>query len=341
MTRLTESVYSYPINNSIGKRWHSCTGKLPVPLTNDFLFRALLQSDNTTLVHLVAALLGRKLTEVHSATITNPIFLGDSIDDKYFVMDVRVQLNNDANLNLEMQVCNEHNWTDRSLGYLCRLYDNLNRGDAYESTKAAIQFSFLDFTLFEEHPEFFASYKLLNTRSLYPYTDKFELYVIDLTKISLATEIDKKYKIDQWARMFKAKTWEDLKMIAKRNQEIDTAISGIYQMTEDEIIREQCRQRDEFLLRQEMERRRLERTNEKLKTAEMALENINTELKNKDARLKDMDVQLKDKDAELKDKDAELKDKDDQLKSAQGELSAKEKTIQELEQKLRELGALS
>ena len=327
MTKLTESVYSYPINNAIGKRWHSCTGKLPVPMTNDFLFRALLQSDNTTLVHLVAALLGRKLTDVHSATVINPIFLGDSIDDKYFVMDVRVQLNDDVNLNLEMQVCNEHNWTDRSLGYLCRLYDNLNRGDAYESTKAAIQFSFLDFTLFEEHPEFFAGYKLLNTNSLYPYTDKFELYVIDLTNISLATEIDKKYKIDQWARMFKAKTWEDLKMIAKRNEEIDTAISGIYQMTEDEIIREQCRQRDEFLLRQEMERRRLERTSEKLKYAEMALENTNAELKNMNAKLKD--------------KDAELKDKDDQLKSVQGELSEKEKTIQELERKLRELGALS
>lgn len=47
------------------------------------------------------------------------------------------------------------------------------------------------------------------------YSNKLILRVIDLTHIDLATEEDLAYGIDHWARLFKASTWEELKMIAK------------------------------------------------------------------------------------------------------------------------------
>ncbi len=40
-------------------------------------------------------------------------------------------LNNHSINNLELQVINEHNWTERSLLYLCRAFDNLVRGRDY------------------------------------------------------------------------------------------------------------------------------------------------------------------------------------------------------------------
>ena len=39
--------------------------------------------------------------------------------------------------------------------------------------------------------------------------------MVDLTQTELATEEDKANRIDYWARLFKAKTWEDLKMLAQ------------------------------------------------------------------------------------------------------------------------------
>ena len=48
----------------------------------------------------------------------------------------------------------------------------------------------------------------MNNNQHYIYNDNFTLNVLDLNQIELATEEDKAYKIDYWAKLFKAKTWE-------------------------------------------------------------------------------------------------------------------------------------
>ena len=44
--------------------------------------------------------------------------------------------------------------------------------------------------------------------------------MVDSSKTDLATEEDKAWEIDHRARLFKAKTWEELKMIADKDAEI-------------------------------------------------------------------------------------------------------------------------
>ncbi|MBO6208233.1 MAG: PD-(D/E)XK nuclease family transposase [Lachnospiraceae bacterium] len=83
----------------------------------------------------------------------------------------------------------------------------------------------------------------------YPYTDKLQIGVVDLTRIDLATPEDQEYNIDKWAKLFKAKTW-DIKMVAAKNRMIDAAATTIYQLTEDERIRQQCEAREDYLRRQ-------------------------------------------------------------------------------------------
>lgn len=64
-------------------------------------------------------------------------------------------------------------------------------------------------------PEFNALYQLLNVKTKTLYSEKFSIHVIDLSRIDLATEEDLHYGIDRWAKLFKTKTWEDLRMITK------------------------------------------------------------------------------------------------------------------------------
>ncbi|MBO6112541.1 MAG: PD-(D/E)XK nuclease family transposase, partial [Lachnospiraceae bacterium] len=106
-------VYVYPLTRNDG--WKKLTGELPVKMTNDYLFRALLQSDNDTLKALLASLLHMDVKMIRSAKVTNPILLGEAITDKTFIMDIQVELNNDSLINLEMQVIREEGWTNRSL----------------------------------------------------------------------------------------------------------------------------------------------------------------------------------------------------------------------------------
>jgi hypothetical protein len=56
-------------------------------------------------------------------------------------------------------------WPERSLSYLCRSFDQLRTGEKYANAGPAIHIGFLDFTPFPEHPEFYASYKLLNVKT--------------------------------------------------------------------------------------------------------------------------------------------------------------------------------
>jgi len=50
---------------------------------------------------------------------------------------------------------------------------------------------FLTILFFEEQPEFYASYKLINVKSYQKYNDSLTLHVVDLSHIELATEEDK------------------------------------------------------------------------------------------------------------------------------------------------------
>ena len=75
------------------------------------------------------------------------------------------------------------------------------------------------------------------------YSSKFSIHVLDLTRIDLATAEDQNYEIDRWAKLFKAKTWEELRMIAKNNPDLLQASNDLYTVNADEIIRQQARAR--------------------------------------------------------------------------------------------------
>lgn len=222
------------------------SGALAIPMTNDYLFRALLQRNNEVLKGLICALLHLTPEEVYSVEITNPIELGTSVTDKTFILDIKVILNNLTILNLELQVINQHNWTERSLSYLCRDFDTLKSGENYRNVRPVIQVGLLNFTLFPECPEFYATYQLLNVKNYSLYSDKIRLSVLDLTHIDLATEEDKSYQLNYWASLFKATTWEELNMLAQNNKYIEEASATVYQLSQEERIRLECEAREDY-----------------------------------------------------------------------------------------------
>ena len=78
------------------------------------------------------------------------------------------------------------------------------------------------------------------------YSDNFDLRVVDLTQIHLATKEDKQYQIDYWASLFKSRTWEEIKMIAEKNEYMEEASKTIFQLSADDQIRKRCRDREEY-----------------------------------------------------------------------------------------------
>ena len=226
--------------------FHSASGPVRFNMTNNYMFRAVLQTNTKVLRGLICSLLHLSEEEVLSIKIMNPIILGDSIDNKEFYLDIHVCLNNRILINLEMQIINQLNWQNRSVLYLCRAFDQLEHGQEYLEAKPAIHIGFLDYTLFDEFPEFYATYKLINVKKHYIYSDNFILSVVNLSQIDLATEEDKKYHIDYWVNLFRATTWEEIHMHAVKNDYIKEAAETIFQLSADEQIRERCLARKEY-----------------------------------------------------------------------------------------------
>ena len=224
------------------------TGKLPYTLINDYMFKALLQKNQKVLKHLICSLLHLQQEDIRSVKVTNPILLGavqtEDFDGKTFVLDINVLLNDQTLINLEMQVADYRNWPERSMVYLCRNFDRLQSGQDYMEIKPTIHIGFLDFTLFPEHPEFYATYMMMNVKNHHIFTDRITLSVVNLKHMELATQEDREWKIDYWASLFKATTWEELKMLAEQNPVMGDAAETIYELTADEAIREQCKARE-------------------------------------------------------------------------------------------------
>ena len=217
---------------------------LPFTLKNDYLFRVIMQKCEDIRLEFLSTFLDIPITDIKSAEITNPIKLGDSIDDKTYILDVNVTLNNESSIVTELQIVNEHNWPERSLGYLCREFDNLNRGDDYINLKPAILISILDFTLFIDNPKFHSIYCLSDTENHYIYTSKFSIHVLDLTQINQASEGQEKLVF--WAKMFNATTQEEFDMLATENQLASTMSDAMKKFYEQKNIADQCRAREDY-----------------------------------------------------------------------------------------------
>lgn len=297
------------------------SGKLPIPMTNDYLFRALLQRNNKVLTGLISSLLHLSPKDIQSVGITNPIELGKSFNDKTFILDIKIILNDHTLLHLEMQVINQHNWPERSLSYLCREFDQLSSGEDYTQTKPIIQIGLLNFTLFPNAPEFYATYQLLNVKTFALYSDKLRLSVLDLTQIELATDEDKQYQIDYWASLFKAKTWEELNMLAKNNEYIEEAVKTVHTLSEEEMIKEQCRAREEYY----------QTINWYNKSLASQREEIDSQRKEIDSQRSELTLMH----SELSAKEKQITSRNAELKTLRSELSAKDKLIADLQAQLK------
>lgn len=265
--------------------YKNAVGEVRFNMKNNYMFRYILQKNPKVLKGLICALLHLEPEEVVSVEVKNPIDLSGDVSGKEFILDIKIMLNNEKLINLEMQVLNEHNWPERSLSYLCRSYDQLYRGQKYEEALPVIHVGFLDFTLHPECPEFYATYQLLNVKNHLLYSSKFTLSVVNLKCTELATEEDKKYEIDYWARLFKAKIWEEVLMLAKENEYLQEAAQALYTANADEIVRQKCIAREDA----ERRERTLERDNRKLKE----------DLKAKEEAIKTKDQALKAKEEEI------------------------------------------
>ena len=98
-------------NSSNVLSYQNATGPIPYALKKDYMFHVVFQENMKALKGLISSVLHIPEKSITEIQVLNPIELGKSIDDKTFILDLKVIINNQQIINLELQISNEHNWT--------------------------------------------------------------------------------------------------------------------------------------------------------------------------------------------------------------------------------------
>ena len=267
--------------------------KVEYGLINDYMFRAVFQTSEEALRGLLSALLYIPEEEMVSCLICNPILLGDAIDEKTCILDIRVLLNGNRQINLEMQMGSVENWTDRSVFYLCRMFADMKKGLDYTQAKPSIHIGIMMKSPVPEDAAFYNEYALKNRRTGYEFTGKIALHVLDLSCLEQVSEEERNSPLYHWACVFKAKTWKEVLAMAEQSESIKKAVVTLRELSEDEKIRLQCEARERY----QMDWQSSMRTSreEGRKEGEQAMAELINKLMTSD-RMEDMKRAMEDKD---------------------------------------------
>jgi len=213
-------------------------------LTNDYMFKAVMQENKDVLRNLIGALLGINEDDIIECELTNPIILGQSVGDKDCILDIKLVLNGDKNINIELQMRKEAYWSERSLLYWSRTYDDLKSGEDYGLLKQTYHIGIIDFPLYDGDNELFSEYRIMNIKNHRIYTDKFAIKVLNLKHIENTKDTD--IKVIHWAKLFKAKTLKEIENLAGEQEVIKNMVLTLKKLTEDEKIKQQMEARADY-----------------------------------------------------------------------------------------------
>ena len=232
-----------------GQTYETATGKIEYTLQSDMMFHYVMQKSKGALTGLVCALKGITPSEVKDIHVENPIDLNNAARET--IMDIKLTLNNNEIMNIELQVYPTNYWIFRSILYLCRAFDSIGSGDNYSDLKSTTLYCITDQKLIPDaEPEFYARYLFTNQRNQKIYTDQFGINMLQLNHTDLATQADIDNNLLYWANLFKATTWEEFKALAKDNPTIEEVGSMIFELNYDnqakELLEGQRRYREQM-----------------------------------------------------------------------------------------------
>ena len=233
--------------------WDSMRGRMKYSLMNDFLSKYSFQNNLYALAGLLSSLLKIDQNTITDIEILNPIKPADAINEKLCVLDINLELNHSEIINIEIQSRFQEFWPERSLTYLCRNFDQLDRGDEYWKIKPCIHIGILEHDLFRtDDPrytgEFYSEYAVLNRRTGTEYSSKFEIRVLSLEHLEEASPEEKEDPngLYFWAKLFKARSWEEMKTVAEGNEFMKSFVGTIKQLTAEEEIAQACENRRRY-----------------------------------------------------------------------------------------------
>lgn len=132
----------------------------------DFAFKEIM-ADPITRIGFLSAILKLDPSQIKETHLLNTNLRKLHEDEKQGILDVRILMNDDTEIDIEIQLSELKVWADRSLFYLSKMYtEQIQKGQKYDVFKKCVSISILDFTLFPEESEFYSCFRIMEEKRL-------------------------------------------------------------------------------------------------------------------------------------------------------------------------------
>lgn len=199
----------------------------------DFAFKELMNNEKVR-KGFISAVLKIPVEQIKLTTILNTYLRQEHEANKLGILDVRVELNDNIEIDIEMQVAPFEYWAERTLFYTSKMYvETIGVGEKYNILKKVVHISILDFNLLKGD-SFYNCFRIMNSETHELYTDKMEFHIIELPKIpnNISTTDN---LLTLWSEFINVsgENEEVVKMIATKNEYITEAYNELQKISAD------------------------------------------------------------------------------------------------------------
>ncbi len=213
----------------------------------DFAFKEIME-DEKARTGFLAAVLQLDPIDIKETRILNSSLRKAHVNDKLGILDVRILLNDDTHIDTEIQLSKLKVWGDRALFYISKMYTGqIEKGQNYDVLNKCVSISILDFVLFENEPDFYSRFHILEDTRHFIYTDKMEFHVIELPKLPKGLR-DDSGSLELWAKFINAEKKEEFDLIAEKDPYIQSAYDHLQIVSQDKQKRLEYEARQKAIL---------------------------------------------------------------------------------------------
>lgn len=234
-------------------------GQSRLPLTSDYVFKRVFAKDenNSMLKDFLEAILDRKINKV---VVKNPEIPKNMLDERLGVLDLKLDVDDNEVIDVEMQMQNEHNIKERSGVYLSKIVaEQLKTKQPYTDIKKGITINLLNFEYFRRNSYHSVSRMRFEETTEREYvdlgyekeeeiaTDIFEMHFIELPKF-IKKNPTCKTKLEQWLWLLVGDKEEMVQMAMEENEEVKKTVEVLDELSLSEEERQLYEYRQKALL---------------------------------------------------------------------------------------------
>ena len=208
-----------------------------LPVTSDFIFKLIFgdQRNIDVLEGFLKSVLDIPDYEYDHITVVDPHVKKESEDDKYGILDVKIQTNNGSIIHVEIQVWPIPEMKQRSIYLMSKMVtEQMASGRNHSDIKRAVSIIITNYSLVPENNYYHNQFRYRSDKDGTEFTNLTEFNTLEISKLPPKADNSELW---YWMKFIKSNDKEELDMLAERNPQIRKAVGILKELSDDERTR--------------------------------------------------------------------------------------------------------